>query len=201
MNQNFFYFILFFTTIVFCLDHSILDGFDDDNDDSESSVGKHGVVGHWRQEGQNGLNQHDKAIVAQLFDTVWNKNDLLPEYDGSLDHIRCPKTRGRPYTIWCDDKGFVTRLSLTGVDADGAPLLPTQLYTLEKLQMIELVAFRNALPSELHSEKILNWKNITTLTIAHTDALIGTLPSSISKLTSLIELHIAEVPKLQGTMY
>lgn len=150
--------------------------------------------------------------VYRITKTIWIKSDALnskrwaTELLPLLLNIFCrflnfkffKKSRGRPHTVWCDEDGYVTRLSLTSADFHGSPLLPEALFRLTKLRTLELIAIRNASPSSL--DRIGSLTSLVTLTIAHTSALVDSLPASLGKLTRLNELQLAENSLLTGTI-
>lgn len=72
------------------------------------------LTGHVRLPHERSLHSDDRALLVELFD-VWQNQALLPDYEHDLDRVRCPKQAGRPYELWCDDDGHVTRLSLSSV--------------------------------------------------------------------------------------
>lgn len=156
------------------------------------------LFGHMRSGDEAGLNTEALAALTSLFRDEWRNETLLPEYAHALTNIRCPKTRGRPYTIWCDSAGDVTRLTLHAPVVHGA-LLPAALLRLTRLHTLELVAVRGALPVPLDAIGALS--SLVLLTIAHTDALLGPLPgAALARLTNLGELHLAECPRLSGAI-
>jgi hypothetical protein len=156
------------------------------------------LFGHMRDGDEPGLNAESLAALTSLFRDEWRNESLLPEYEHSLLNVRCPKTRGRPYTIWCDAAGNVVRLSLHAPLVHGA-LLPPSLLRLTHLHTLELVSFRGAAPSPLDALAALT--KLAHLTVAHTDALVGPLHGpALAQLSSLAELHLAECANLNGAI-
>lgn len=162
-----------------------------DNNDDE-------LVSHVRQTGEAGLNAAAMSAMTALLRDEWRNESLLSEYNNDLAQIRCPKWRGRPHTVWCDANGDVTRLTLQNAALHGS-LLPTSLFLLSKLAVLELVAPTGVDDTPL--DAIARLSALQSLTIAHSSALVGTLPgAALASLTGLYELHLAECPRLSGAI-